>query len=659
MNPENFAAPVGMAPAMSNKQAARRLLSCLGRYRFRFAAAIIMCLGSIALTVLAPALLGRAFDIIQTGALGAQTAASATREQAIEAARSAGDLQRAEMLASTGFQPGQGIDFTALSHVLAIVLGAYFLSQVLTWLHGRVLNDISIRVVQQLREQIHAKIDRLPLSSLEGQSRGELQSHATNDVDNIQQALQQAMSAIVTAVLTLLGSIAMMFWLSWQLALVALIALPLAALLVRFFGTRAGMQFGQQWALTGQVNGSIDEAFTGHDVVVAFGREEHFRQRFTGVNDQLATVSRRAQFHSDAIRPLTEWVSWLIYVGIAVLGALRIANGQMSLGAVTAFIQYSREFHQNMAQVSGTAGMLFSGLASAARVFTLLDQDEGEQHQTAPADLDNSAGAGAGAPQNPASLAFENVSFGHGSTPVLESINLRIDPGQTVAIVGTTGAGKTTLLRLMLRFWERTEGTITLNGTDVTTLTRDEVRSHISLVPQETILFAGTIRENIRYGNLAATDQQIEHAAAQAGLDPVVRRMPEGYDTVLGEAGEGLANGERQLVAIARAILSGRPLMLLDEATSAVDSLTEGRIHRAWEELNGKVTRIVVAHRMSTASRADRIVVMEQGRIVGQGSHPELLAECPEYAQLCAAWQRGSTHTEEVQERFASVTAVA
>lgn len=368
--------PSGPPAAPPLVPAARRLLGRLRAHRLALAGAIVAGLASIMLTVAAPALLGRAFDIIQAGALSRTGDAGLTRDQVIEAARAAGDDQRAQMLAAVDFQPGQGVDVSALAQVLLIVLAAYAVAQALTWLHGRLLNDIAIRVVQRLRQDIHAKIQRMPVSALEGHARGDLMSQATNDVDNIQQTLQQALSAIITALLTIAGSLAMMFWLSWQLALVALVALPLVFVLARSFGVRAGRHFGRQWSLTGHVNAGIDESFAGHEVIVAFGRGERFRDRFRHVNDELQDVSRRAQFFSDAIRPLAEWASWLIYVGIAVLGGLRVATGQMSLGAVTAFIQYSREFHQNMSQISGTAGMVFSGLASADRVFTLLDQDE-------------------------------------------------------------------------------------------------------------------------------------------------------------------------------------------------------------------------------------------------------------------------------------------
>lgn len=628
--------PSGPPAAPPLVPAARRLLGRLRAHRLALAGAIVAGLASIMLTVAAPALLGRAFDIIQAGALSRTGDAGLTRDQVIEAARAAGDDQRAQMLAAVDFQPGQGVDVSALAQVLLIVLAAYAVAQALTWLHGRLLNDIAIRVVQRLRQDIHAKIQRMPVSALEGHARGDLMSQATNDVDNIQQTLQQALSAIITALLTIAGSLAMMFWLSWQLALVALVALPLVFVLARSFGVRAGRHFGRQWSLTGHVNAGIDESFAGHEVIVAFGRGERFRDRFRHVNDELQDVSRRAQFFSDAIRPLAEWASWLIYVGIAVLGGLRVATGQMSLGAVTAFIQYSREFHQNMSQISGTAGMVFSGLASADRVFTLLDQDE---------DPDEGAAEGSVQPagvrqDTPVGVAFEGVGLSHGGVAVLRDVDVSVAPGETVAVVGSTGAGKTTLLRLLLRFWEPTSGRILIDGVDAASLSRQRLREHISVVLQETTLFRGSIRENIRYGRLDATDAEVEDAAAQACLDVVVQRMPGGYDTELGEEGEGLSAGERQLVAIARAILARRPVMLLDEATSAVDTLTEGRIHRAWDALKGQTTRIVVAHRLSTASRADRIVVLDGGTVVDQGTHHELIHRCPVYRELCAAWSR-------------------
>ncbi|MGO1734932.1 MAG: ABC transporter ATP-binding protein, partial [Leucobacter sp.] len=546
--------------------AAKRLIGLLAPEKVLFSFVVLLVVGSVVLTVIAPKVLGLAMDVVFDGVLGKDLPAGVPLDQIIEGARAEGNDQFADMLAGSGAVPGEGIDFGMLGRLIVLVLALYVVASILMWWQGYILNRLVMRIVYKLRRDIEAKINRLPLSYFDTRQRGDLLSRVTNDVDNIQQALQQAFSQLVQSLLMVIGIGVMMFIVSWQLALIALIALPLTAVIVGFVGVRAQKLFVKQWKSTGSLNGHIEESFTGHELVRIFNRDREMAEEFDSRNEDLFDASFKAQALSGAIMPSMQFVQYLTYVLIAVVGALRVTGGHLTLGDVTAFIQYSREFAQPIAEMGSMANMLQSGVASAERTFELLDADEQE-----PEDASESLPQ-----QTEGRVAFENVSFRYvPGEPLIDDLSLSVTPGQTVAIVGPTGAGKTTLVNLIMRFYELNGGKITLDGVDITRLSRAELRSHIGMVLQDAWLFGGTIRENIRYGRLDATDDEVVEAANATMVDRFVRQLPDGYDTVIEENASSLSAGERQLLTIARAFISNPSLLILDEATSSVDTRTE------------------------------------------------------------------------------------
>ncbi|WP_298710122.1 ABC transporter ATP-binding protein [Micrococcus sp. 2A] len=611
---------------------AKRLLGLFGAERAGVVLVALMVLVAVVFNVWAPHVLGQAMDVIFGGVVSKDMPAGVSREQVIEGLRAQGQGQAADMLSGMAFTPGAGIDFAELGRLILIVLGMYLVAQTFMWLQGRVLNDIVMRIVFRLREEIEAKLNRLPLSYFDTRQRGDLLSRTTNDVDNVQQAMQQAFATLVYSVLTIIGIVGMMFWLSWQLALIALIALPVAGVVVGVIGKKSQALFTAQWRETGQLNGHIEESFTGHELVTVFGRQADMAERFDERNDALYESAFKAQFFSGMIMPIMQWVNWLGYVGIAVVGGLRVASGQMTLGAVTAFIQYSREFNQPLGQVAGMSNMLISGVASAERIFELLDEDE-EDRDAAPAHLPQPVRG---------RVEFEHVRFSYSEAkPLITDLNLVAEPGQTVAIVGPTGAGKTTLVNLLMRFYEVDGGRILVDGVDTRTVSREELRSHTGMVLQDAVLFGGTIRENIRYGRQDATDEEVVAAARATFVDRFVHTLPEGYDTVIEQDASNVSAGERQLITIARAFLAQPSLLILDEATSSVDTRTEVLVQGAMAALRSDRTSFVIAHRLSTIRDADVILVMEHGDIVEQGNHAELLAARGAYHRLYMSQFKG------------------
>ena len=553
---------------------------------------------STVLTVWAPSILGDAMDVIFDGFLG------------------------------------DGVDFPALGRLLLIVLGMYVIAALFDWLQGRLLNDVVMDIVYDLRERIEAKVNRLPLSYFDIRQRGDLLSRTTNDVDNVQTALQQAFASLVYAVLTIVGITVMMFWLSWQLALIALIALPISGVVIGIIGSKSQKLFTAQWRGTGRLNGHVEESFTGHDLVTVFDRQDAMREQFDARNEELWEASFKAQFYSGMIMPIMQWVTYLGYVGIAVVGGLRIAAGQMSLGQVTAFIQYSREFNAPLGEVAGMANMLISGVASAERIFELLDAEEQEADGQITAVGERIERAELTGPTR-GRIEFDHVAFSYTpEKPLITDLSLTAEPGQTIAIVGPTGAGKTTLVNLIMRFYEIDAGQIRLDGVDIRALDRGAVRSRVGMVLQDAVLFGGTIRENIRYGRLDATDEEVVAAATDTFVDRFVHTLPDGYDTVIEDEGANVSAGERQLITIARAFLADPALLILDEATSSVDTRTEVLVQEAMAALRTDRTSFVIAHRLSTIRDADVILVMEHGDIVEQGSHEALLAAEGAYHRL-------------------------
>ncbi|GAA1631133.1 ABC transporter ATP-binding protein [Leucobacter chromiireducens] len=622
--------------------AAKRLVGLLAPEKMLFALVVVLVIGSVVLTVIAPKILGQAMDVIFNGVLGKDLPAGVPLEQIVSVARDRGEDQFADMLEGSGVVPGQGIDFGLLGRLILVVLGLYLVASFLMWLQGFLLNKLVMRVVYTLRQDIEDKINRLPLSYFDGRQRGDVLSRVTNDVDNIQQALQQALSQLVQSLLTVIGITAMMFVVSWQLALIALIALPLSGIIAGVVGVRAQKLFVAQWKHTGDLNGHIEESFTGHELVRIFNRDAEMAAEFDRRNEGLFTAAYKAQALSGTIMPAMQFVQYLSYVLIAVAGALRVTAGQMTLGDVTAFIQYSREFAQPIGEMAGMANMLQSGVASAERTFELLDADE-QDPDTEEASLPD---------RTDGHVVFEDVSFSYDpEQPLIEHLSLEARPGQTVAIVGPTGAGKTTLVNLVMRFYELNSGRILLDGVDITQLSRAELRGHVGMVLQDAWLFEGTIRENIRYGRLDASDAEVVDAAKATMVDRFVRQLPDGYDTVITENGSSLSAGERQLLTIARAFIAQPSLLILDEATSSVDTRTEVLVQQAMSALRTDRTSFVIAHRLSTIRDADMILMMESGHIVEQGSHVELLARRGAYYALYQAQFAGEVdeaHAEEL-----------
>jgi ATP-binding cassette subfamily B protein len=614
--------------AMNFWPSAKRLLGTLRPERAWLLLVFVTAVAGVALSVIGPRLLGEGTNLIFAGVVSRELPAGASKEQVIAQLRASGEGQRADMLTAMDLVPGQGIDFAALGSVLTWALVLYVLSSAFMWVQAYVLNGVVQRTVFGLRGEIEAKIHRLPLRYFDSIQRGELLSRVTNDVDNISQSLQQTISQAVTSVLTVLGVLVMMVILSPTLALIALVTIPLTLGITALIAKRSQKLFVAQWKHTGELNGQIEETYTGHALVKVFGRQQEVGERFRQKNAELYDASFGAQFISGLIMPAMTFIGNLVYVGIAVVGGLQVASGAMQLGDVQAFIQYSRQFTMPLAQLGSMANVLQSGVASAERVFELLDEEE--ESVEPPASASPVFGRGR--------LVFEDVSFSYSpDKPLISGLSLVAEPGQTVAIVGPTGAGKTTLVNLMMRFYELDAGRITLDGVDVTSVPRRELRSRMGMVLQDTWLFGGTIRDNIAYGRPGATEAEILEAARATYVDRFVRSLPDGYDTVLDDEGANVSAGEKQLLTIARAFLARPSVLILDEATSSVDTRTEVLVQKAMSALRSDRTSFVIAHRLSTIRDADLILVMEAGRIVEQGTHATLLAAGGAYARLYEA----------------------
>ena len=613
---------------------AKRLLGLMAPDKVTVWVALGFALVSVVLNALGPRILGHATDLIFSGLFSKRIPPGVTQAQAVAKLRAAGQDRLADMLAAMDHvRPGLGVDFGAVGRVLLLALGLYAVASLLSYVQTRIIVRVVNAAVYRLRRDVEAKLGRLPLSYFDTQPRGELLSRVTNDIDNIAQSLQQTLSQLLTSILTVIAMLTMMFWVSPLLAIIALVTIPVSVGITAVIGKRSQAHFVQQWASTGQVNSIVEETFSGHGLVKVFGQRAAVGRRFREVNEELRDSSFGAQFISGLIMPMMMFVGNLNYVIIAVVGGLRVASGSMSIGDVQAFIQYSRQFTQPLTQVASMANLMQSGVASAERVFDVLDAEEQVPDPVAAASLVDPHGL----------VAFENVSFSYTpDKPLIEDLNLSVRPGQTVAIVGPTGAGKTTLVNLIMRFYEVNSGRITIDGVDITDLTRDDLRGHIGMVLQDTWLFAGTIRDNIAYGRPDATEAEILEAARATYVDRFVHSLPDGYDTLLDSEASNISAGEKQLVTIARAFVSDPALLILDEATSSVDTRTELLVQHAMRALRADRTSFVIAHRLSTIRDADLILVMEDGRIVEHGSHAELLERGGAFARLYAAQFAGA-----------------
>src|SRR5271166_1976201 len=589
----------------------RRLLARLRPERVRLVIVLVFGVTSVALLVTGPKILGAATNVLFDGVVGKQLPAGVTKEQAVALLRAHGQGQLADMISGMNITPGTGVDITQLGRILGLAALVYLLGAAFGWGQGFIMAGVTQRTMYGLRREVEEKLARLPLRYFDSHPHGDILSRVTNDIDNLSTTLQQGLNQLLTSMLTIIGVMGMMFWISPLLAAVSVITIPLALVFTFLIARHSQVQFTDQWDRTGTLNGLVEETHTGHALVQVFGRRGPTIDEFGRQNQQLYQASFRAQFLSGVIQPSMQFLANLNYVVIAVLGGYWVASGRMSLGDVTAFIQYSRQLT-----------MLQSGLASAERVFEFLDAPE-EAADRAPA----AGGPGAARPSQVAG----RVTLGHvffryqPDKPLIEDFTLEVAPGQTIAIGGPTGAGKTTVVNLLMRFYEIDAGTITLDGTDYRDLTRDQVRRCFGMVLQDTWLFAGTIRDNIGYGKQDATAGEIAAAARAAYADHFIRTLPDGYDTLLDEDASNLSAGQKQLLTIARAFLASPPILILDEATSNVDTRTEILIQEAMSRLRQGRTSFVIAHRLSTIRNADTIIVMDAGHIAEQGNHADLL----------------------------------
>ena len=607
-------------PPGKTKDVGKTLRQLLGRLRPErtwIVISALLALGSVAFSVIGPKIIGNAINVIFDGVLGKNLPAGLTKAQVVAQLRAHGQGQIADLVAGANVVPGHGIDFTTLGRILALAALVYLLSAALQWLLAYIMAGVAQRTVFGLRQDVESKMARLPLQYFDSHPHGDLLSRVTNDIDNISTTLQQGLTQILTSTLTIVGVLAVMVWISALLAAVALITVPLSIVVTLLVARRSQKQFAAQWARTGTLNGHVEQMHTGHALVQVFGRRRRAIEEFDQQNQALYEASFRAQFLSGIIQPAIAFLGNLNYVAIAALGGYLVTSGRITLGDVQAFIQYSRQFTMPITQLAGQLNLLQSGLASAERVFEFLGAEEEVPDRVV-----------SSLPAEPrGNVALEHVAFRYEpEKPLIADFSLEATPGSTIAIVGPTGAGKTTIVNLLMRFYEIDSGRICVDGVDARQVSRDDVRRVFGMVLQDTWLFTGTIRDNIAYGKLGSTTDEIVAAAQAAHADHFIRTLPDGYDTVLNDDASNISAGQKQLLTIARAFLADRTVLILDEATSSVDTRTEVQIQQAMAQLRQGRTSFVIAHRLSTIRNADSIVVVDQGKIVEQGAHAELLA---------------------------------
>ena len=627
----------GVTPAPAGRSrdfwgSAARLVKHLAPQRRLSIAVMTLGIVGTVIGVIVPRILGHATDLLFNGVIGRRLPADISKAQAVSAARGRGDNTFADLLSGMNVVPGHGVDFGAIARTLTVALTLYLVSSLLIWAQARLLNLTVQRTMVALRSDVEEKIHRLPLSYFDGRQRGELLSRVTNDIDNVQSSLSMTISQLLTSILAVVAALAMMLSISPLLVGITVLTVPLSLLATRAIVRHSQRLFLAQWTSLGRLNAHIEETYSGFTVVKTFGHQAAAREQFRILNDDVHRASFGAQFFSGLVAPATTFIGNLGYVAVAVVGGLQVATGRITLGNIQAFIQYVRQFNSPLSQLAGMYNTLQSGVASAERVFALLDEPE------EPPDPDPARRPGPGTTAPGGRVEFAHVSFAYRpGVPVIEDLSLVAEPGSTVAIVGPTGAGKTTLVNLLMRFYDVDTGQILIDGVDITTMDRHSLRSRIGMVLQDTWLFDGTIAENIAYGRPGARDDEVVAAAEAAYVDRFVRSLPGGYHTRVSGDGANISAGEKQLITIARAFLARPQLLILDEATSSVDTRTEALIQHAMRELRRDRTSFIIAHRLSTVRDADRILVVEAGRIVEEGNHAELLARRGAYYAMTQA----------------------
>ena len=624
-----FARAMGMGPPPQKikdfRGTVRRLVGRLRPERYTIAVAFALTAVGVSMTILGPKILGNATNLVFDGVVGQSLPQGVSKAQVVMGLRARGQNQLADLLSGINVTPGVGVDFNAVGRVLALAALVYLLGALLAWIQAYIMAGVAQRTVYRMRADVAAKLDRLPLSYFDHHERGDVLSRVTNDIDNITMTLQQSLGQLLTSVLTVVGVLAVMYSIDPSLASISLVVVPMSAGVTVLITRRSQKRFVEQWKWTGRLNAHVEQMHTGHALVQVFGHRPQAMDEFGRLNDRVFEASFTAQFLSGIIQPAMQLVSNLNYVAIAVLGGYKVASGTLSLGDIQAFIQYSRQFTMPITQLASQLNLIQSGVASAERVFELLDAEE-ESPDPVPA-----------TPLSPVrgQVSFDHVSFRYEpDRPLIGDFTLEVEPGQTIAIVGPTGAGKTTIVNLLMRFYDVDSGSIRLDGVDTRDIPRAELRRNFGMVLQDTWLFAASIRENIAYGKLEATDEEVGAAARAAHFDGFVRSLPEGYATKLDDDVSNISAGQRQLLTIARAFIADPPILILDEATSNVDTRTEVLIQQAMAQLRKGRTSFVIAHRLSTIRSADTILVMDHGRIVEQGSHEELLARGGFYHDL-------------------------
>jgi ABC-type multidrug transport system fused ATPase/permease subunit len=625
------AAPPPALRSRDFKGSAIRLVKLLAPQRRTAVAVIALSLGGTAIGVVVPRILGHATDLLFNGVIGRRLPAGITKDQAVAAARAHGDNAFADLLSGMHVVPGHGVDFGAVARTLALALVMYLVAALMVWALARLLNVTVQRTLQALRSDVEEKVHRLPLAYFDTRQRGEVLSRVTNDIDNLQTSLSMTITQLLSAILTVATVLLMMLTISPLLTGIALLTVPLSVVATRAIARRSQRLFIAQWTNTGRLNAHIEESYSGFALIRTFGQRARAEDEVRRLNDEMYQASFGAQLISGMLSPATTFIGNLSYVAVAVVGGVQVATGQITVGSIQAFIQYVRQFNAPLNQVASMYNTLQSGVASAERVFDLLDEPEESPDREPPLPSPNGEGP-------TGRVEFDHVSFGYRpGTPVIDDLSFTAESGSTVAIVGPTGVGKTTLVNLLMRFYDVDSGRILIDGVDIAAVSRHSLRSRIGMVLQDTWLFSGTIAQNIAYGRPDAGDDEVIEAAKAAYVDRFVHTLPDGYQTWVREGGSNISAGEKQLITIARAFLAKPQLLILDEATSSVDTRTELLIAKATHELRRDRTSFLIAHRLSTIRDADVILVMESGKIVEQGNHSELMARRGAYYRMTQA----------------------